>query len=441
MKHLFAFLLAGLICATASIYSQQLPSPEQRFGFRIGSDYRLLNWEEIVGYFREMDHASGRLTLVEMGLTTLNRPMVMAIISSAENLRNLEQQQAWQAQLARPYELSPQRAESLLQSTKSVLLLTMNIHSNEIAASQESVELAYELISNESPVYQRIRDEVILLMIPSLNPDGQDMITKWYQRTVGTPYEGSRMPYKYHFYADHDNNRDWFFFNLQESRLTAKTLYREWFPEIVMDQHQMGSRAARFFLPPYADPVNPNVPPLIMSQVNLVGKEIVSRMQEQGFKGLVTGTIFNAFFEGTMSKTPLWHNRIGILTEAASVRYASPVYFPRTSLRGMGPDLPDYRQQTNFLDPWPGGWWRLRDIIDYQKAAAMALLEYAAANRVRIKSNFYRMNKRAIEVHPDDHPQAYWLPRDQRDPSNVLELLKRLQIAGVQVYQPGKMIR
>lgn len=424
------FLMVGIL---SPLTAQHIQSPEEVFGFKMGADRRLVNWEQIVSYFTMLDK-SPRVQVEELGKTTLGRPMIMAIISSEETLRSLETYRKIQEQLARPFTLSERRARRLTHDGKIVVLLTMNIHSSEIAASQESLELAYQLATADDDKTRSILNNVILLMVPSLNPDGQDMITKWYLSTVGTPYEGSPMPYKYHHYADHDNNRDWHFFNLKETRNVAKVLYREWYPEIVMDQHQMGSAGARFFLPPYADPVNPNVAPTITADINLVGNYIVSRMHERGLKGVVTGTIFNAYFEGTMSKTPLWHNRIGILTEAASVRYATPLYFPKSSLHGMGIDLPSYSQQTNFLDPWPGGWWRLRDIVEYQKTAALALLEIASNYKERFMLNFFRLNKRAIEVGRQDHPQAYVIPLNQHDPSNAVELLRRLRIANVDIY-------
>lgn len=430
-----------LACLQPPLAAQEIQSPEAVFGFRMGEDRRLVNWEQIVAYMTALSAASPRVQLVELGRTTLERPMIMMVISGEETMADLEKYKQIQQQLARPYGLAPEAASELIRAGKTVCLITMNIHSTEIAASQEALELAYELATAGDARTRNILDNVILLMVPSLNPDGQDMITKWYLKHAGTPYEGSRMPYKYHFYADHDNNRDWFFFSLQESRMVAQVLYHDWHPEIVMDQHQMGSTGARFFLPPYADPVNPNVAPSVMANTNLVGKHIIAEMHDRGFKGLVTNTVFNAFFEGTMSKTPLWHNRIGILTEAASARVAAPLYFPRTSLRGMGQDLPEYKQQTNFLDPWPGGWWRLRDIVEYQKAAALSLLDMAAMYKEKFKTNFYELNRRAIEVKPEDHPEAYVLPQDQFDPGNMLELLRRLRFANVDIYRAGKDFR
>ncbi|MFQ5825114.1 MAG: M14 metallopeptidase family protein, partial [bacterium] len=309
MKRLTIFVLTLLTISFQILHAQDIKSPEETFGFQMGADKKLINWQQIVSYFNMLDEHSHRVKLVELGRTTLNRPMIMAIIASEEAIQNLEKYQNIQQQLGRPFELVDSEAKRLIRDGKLVFIITLNIHSTEIASSQESVELAYELATSQEAKIQKILDNVIVLLVPSLNPDGQDMVTKWYLQDVGTEYEGSRMPMKYHHYAGHDNNRDWFFFNLVESQMVAKVLYHDWYPEIVYDQHQMGSSGARFFLPPYADPVNPNVSPSLMASVNMLGKHVVADMHDQGFKGVVTGTRFNAFFEGTMSKTPLWHNR------------------------------------------------------------------------------------------------------------------------------------
>ncbi len=428
-------MLALLLFAVQAVSQTRIQSPESVFGFKMGTDRKLIDWAQIATYFNALAENSPRVQLEELGRTTLDRPMLMAIISSGETIQNLGKYRDIQQQLARPFNLKDSIAEALVQEGKLVFLITLNIHSTEIAASQESVELAFELATSESAAVKKIRENIIVLLVPSLNPDGQDMVTKWYRKDVGTEFEGSRMPMKYHYYADHDNNRDWFFFNLVESQLVAKVLYHDWYPEIVMDQHQMGSRGARFFLPPYADPVNPNVAPSLLANVNTLGKHVVSDLHDQGFTGVVTGTIFNAFFEGTMSKTPLWHNRIGILTEAASARIATPIFFPKTSLRGMGQDLPQYRQQTNFLDPWPGGWWRLRDIIELEKAATYSMLDLAATYKNKYKRNFFKLNKRAIAEGEAGSPFAYVVPVAQWDPNNAVEVLRRLRFANIDVYQ------
>ncbi|MFQ6617160.1 MAG: M14 family metallopeptidase, partial [Fidelibacterota bacterium] len=428
------FIIAAAILP-GPVVGQILPSPEAVFGFRMGTDRKLIDWNQIVEYFSILDEGSDKIMVQELGKTTLGKPFLLAIISSAENLKNLDSYKAIQQQLANPYDLSEERAAALIEEGKIVVLVSLNIHSTEIGSSQESVELAYEFVTASNPQIERILDRVIILLVPSLNPDGQQMVVDWYREHLGTPHEGSRLPRLYHPYAGHDNNRDWFMFNLQESRLMAPVLYSEWFPEIVYDQHQMGSNGPRIFMPPYSDPVNPNVHPTLLAEVNMLGKHVVADLHEQGFKGIVTGIRFNAYFEGTMSKTPLWHNMVGILSELASVRIATPLYLPRGSLGKYGPELPRYSKVTNFLEPWEGGWWRLRDIIEYEKAVTYSILDLAAIYRTKFMTNFYSLNAESIRKGKNEPPFAFAVPLDQHDPGSAAEMLKRLQIAGVRIFR------
>lgn len=429
------FILITFILLPGFTAGDSLLSPEKFFGFPMGADRKLIDWNQISDYFLTLDKASERVIVKELGKTTLGKPFLLAIISSADNIKNIERFKTIQQQLANPYDLPPEKAKSLIEEGKTVVLLSLNIHSTEIASSQESVELAYELATRCDKQVKKILDNVILLMIPSLNPDGQQMVVDWYEKYVGTPYEGSYMPWLYHHYAGHDNNRDWYMFNLKESQLTAPLLYREWFPEIVFDQHQMGSTGPRLFMPPYSDPVNPNTPSLLIAEVNMLGKHVVSDLHDRGFKGVVTGMRFNAFFEGTMSKTPLWHNMVGILSEMASVRLATPVYLPRGSLGRYGPEIPKYSRRTDFLDPWEGGWWRLRDIIEYEKAATYSILDLAATYKEKFKTNFYSLNKEAVEKGKTEPPFAFIVPLNQHDPNSAAEMLKRLRLNGVNIYR------
>jgi len=425
--------LTILLALPPYLNAQSVQSPADEFGFTMGTDRKLIDWNQINSYFQKIGTASGRVVVQELGKTTLGKPFIMAVISSEENITKLDRYRQIQQRLARPYDLTPAEARALVEEGKTVLLITLNIHSTEIASSQESVELLHELATGNSARVKNILDDVIVLLIPSLNPDGQQIVVDWYRKTLDTPAEGTSPPELYHHYAGHDNNRDWFMYNLAESRHTAKVLYHEWFPEIIYDQHQMGSTGPRFFVPPYEDPVNPNVAPELTAQVNLLGKFVVADLQSKGFKGVATGTVFNAYFEGTMSKTPLWHNRIGILSEAASVRIASPIFLPAGSLRGYGSQLPENKAQTNYLDPWEGGWWRLRDIIEYEKAATYAIMDFASEFRDRIKTNFYELNRRGIEDGATSPPYGYFVPAGQRDPAATAEMLNRLGIAGVKI--------
>lgn len=426
---LISFLITGPITA------QSLKSPEDEFGFKMGTDKKLIDWTQVTNYFLNLGKHSSKIIVRELGKTTLGKPFLLSIISSEDNIKNLERYKRIQHQLANPYELSDDKADMLIEEGKIVVIVTLNIHSTEIGASQESVELAYDLVTRTDRKIAKILDNVIILLVPSLNPDGLQMVVDWYKQHVGTLYEGSSMPWLYHHYAGHDNNRDWYMFNLAESRHTAGVLYHEWFPEIVLDQHQMGSTGPRLFMPPYADPVNPNVHATVMAEVNMLGKNVVADLHAQGFKGVITGLRFNAFFEGTMSKTPLWHNMVGILTEMASARVASPIYLPRGSLGPYGAEISKYSRVTDFLSPWEGGWWRLRDIIDYEKALTFSILDLAATYKKRFLKNFYSMNKTSINQGKTEPPYAFIIPLDQHDPNSASEMLKRIEINGGKIYK------
>jgi hypothetical protein len=434
-RSIFHIFLVTVILLPCFVSAQTVQSPEEVFGFRMGSDKKLIDWKQVTGYLFDLGKHSDKIIVKELGKTTLGKPFLLAVISSADNIKNLERYQAIQQQLANPYDLSEDKAKSLVAEGKVVVIVTLNIHSTEIAASQESVELAYDLVTRSDPAVKKILDNVIILLVPSLNPDGQQMVVDWYRQHLGTPHEGSSMPWLYHHYAGHDNNRDWFMFNLTESRHTAKVLYHEWFPEIVLDQHQMGSTGPRLFLPPYADPVNPNVHSTVMAEVNMLGKHVVADLHEQGFKGVVTGMRFNAYFEGTMSKTPLWHNMVGILSEMASTRIATPLYLPRGSLGSYGPEISRYSRVTDFLSPWEGGWWRLRDIIEYEKALTFSILDLAATYKEKFMMNFYTMNKEAIQKGKTETPYAFIIPLEQHDPNSAEEMLKRLEINGARIFR------
>jgi hypothetical protein len=441
MRKIFKSLILALLLVINFSISQILP-PEKYFGFRMGEDKKLIGWDEIVSYFNYVDKNSDRVIVEEVGKTTLGKQFIVAIASSEKNIKNIQNLKSIQRKLAKPYDLNEKEANNLIRDGKVFVLVTMSIHSTEIAGSQESVELIYEFATRNDDEMKNILNNCVILLIPSLNPDGQQMVVDWYKKYVGTKYEASPMPWLYHYYAGHDNNRDFHFFSLVESRLTAKVLYHDWFPQVVYDQHQMGSNGPRFFVPPYSDPVNPNVLPEIMALTNLFGKYVVFDMIQKGFKGVVTGGRFNAYFQGTMSKTPLWHNRVGILSEAASVRIASPIYLPYGSIGGLGDEIPDNSLSNNNLYPFEEGWWRLRDIIDYEKAATYAILNFSANNREKILWTFYSANKKSIEKGLNEPPYAYLIDLNaQYDPNSAVELVKRLQIAGVDVYKAKKSFR
>ena len=290
-----------------------VPSPEQFFGFRMGADRRIAGWSRIVEYFRTVDRLSDRVTVQDLGPTTDGRPYLLAVISSPDTIADLPRYQAMQKQLADPRITSPAEADRIARDGKVVVLIGANVHANEIGSSQTANDLLYWLATSDDSRVKRVLDNVILLLVPSQNPDGQQMMTDWYAQTVGTPYEDAPLPELYQRYAGHDNNRDSYMLTQVETRYLAQITYRDWLPEVYLDQHQMGSGRARIFVPPFKNPPNPNVDPLVWSEVNLLGQAMAARLQEAGKPGVMWGEMYSGFWQGANSTNPWWHNMVALL--------------------------------------------------------------------------------------------------------------------------------
>lgn len=442
MRQKYCAIFIGIFSLLlVSSVSAKIISPEEAIGFPVGADYKLARWETITGYLRSLAASSDRAILEERGKTTEGLDFVLVLISSPENLANLDRYKAIQQNLANPHEHDLTELEGLAREGKAVVMISCNIHSTEVASSQMSMELAYQLATENTPKVNEILENTIVLLIPSANPDGLNMVVDWYERTVNTPYEGARMPWLYHKYTGHDNNRDWFMLTQIETQLVTEILYEEWFPQVVYDVHQMGNRGARFVIPPYFHPVNPNIPPLLQRELALIGAQMALDLTSQGFTGVLSNAVYDTWWHGGFRTVPYRHNMIGILTEAASVNIASPIFQSKSSLRGHRRGLSQYAQQTNFPEPWPGGWWRMRDIIEYEEAAAYSILSIVARQREMFLTNFYRMGLEAVEKGEGEPPRAFLVPTDQRDMDTALKMLQILQRGGVQIHRANANFR
>jgi len=348
--------------------------------------------------------------------------------------------------------LEPAKAEKLINQGKATAFITCNIHSTEIGASQMSMEFAYELITRTDAEAKFYLDNVILILMPSANPDGQLMVTNWYRKWVGTKYEGGRMPWLYHRYVGHDTNRDFFMLNLKESKLINKVISQDWFPQVHLDEHQMGSRGPRMFVPPYKDPMSPNLSPLLMRLEALYGSNMSFRLEEKSKAGVIDSWAFDSYWPGG-TRTAAWKNIVSLLTEMASCKIATPIFLENNELSGSRKGLAEYKQQVNFPNPWQGGWWRLRDIIDYELIASYAFLETSAKFRKDILRGFCNMNLEAIKKGHTEKPFAYVIPNDQHDGITAVKLIDILLehgisvyrsqqdlISGTQIYQQGSFI-
>src|SRR5215218_481442 len=342
---MFGRVLATLVFA-ASI-AAQIPSPSQFLKLNVGADRTLADYKQIRSYFAALDKASPRVEVEVLGKTTLGEEMIMAVISSEENIRNKARIQETAKRLADPRGLAEAEAERLVRDGKAVVLVTCNIHSSEIASSQMAMEWAHALATANDAETKRRLDNVVLLLVPSLNPDGQQMIVDYYRKYAGTPYEGGRLPYLYHHYAGHDNNRDWYMLTQLETRALNRAVYHEWNPQVFVDEHQMGTDGPRMFIPPFADPVDPDVHPLIWREVNMIGANMALRLEQQNKSGLIYGYSFDAYWLGGTRNTGWWKNVTGMLLEIASARIASPVYVDPAELRGGSKGLVDYKPTIN----------------------------------------------------------------------------------------------
>ncbi len=437
-----------LLSSSASTFAQRstrglsrvgIPTPRSLLGFTPGDDRTIADWRQITDYFARLDKASDRVLVKNIGQTTLRRPLIVAFISARENILALNKYQEIQRRLADPrtVRLTAVR-DSLIKRGKVVVAISCSIHSTEIVASQMSMQLAYELASAEDQATREILQNTILILIPSANPDGIDIVANWYRKTLGTKYEGQEPPELYHHYAGHDDNRDWFMLDLQETRAISRLFWQEWFPQIVYDIHQQGPNGSRFFIPPFYDPANPNIPPLLLRQVGLIGHKIAADLQAAGIKGVVTNSTYDTWWHGGFRTAPYYHNSIGILSEAASAKLMTPTTVTvdqlkrSTSRRGLRNPL---EASTSFPDPWPGGEWRARDIMNIEMISSRAVLSLAAKFRAEYLRNFFELGRTATTAGTPNDPVAYLVQAGQGRDEAVAKLLDALIGQGMEVYR------
>ncbi|HEX6059457.1 MAG TPA: M14 family metallopeptidase [Gemmatimonadaceae bacterium] len=431
MPAVLALASLASLPAPLALSAQAVPTPNEVLGVEIGADRVLADWPQITHYFARLAAASPAVHLDTLGPTTQGRPLVVAVISTPDNVGRLETIRRQQARLADPRGLSRAEEARLVAEQPAVVVIQCNIHSTEIASSQMAMELAHRLATNDT--LQRALRDVIVVLIPSANPDGQQMVTEWYRQGVGTPHEGGPMPWLYHPYVGHDNNRDWYMVTQAETRLITDLLYRRWFPTVFYDVHQQGSYGMRLTVPPLVDPINPNVDPLVVRGIGHIGAEMSLALESAGKAGVGDGVTYDLWWHGGARSTPTRHNMVGLLTEAASARIASPLTIDSSELRGHARGLPTYERRVNFPNPWRGGVWRLRDIMDYELIAAEALVKMLGDQRETYVANHVALGRKAIALGERGGPYAYVLPAGQRDPAAVDRLVEVLRLGGVEV--------
>lgn len=413
------------------------PRPEEVLGYKPGTDYKLMDYEELYKYFQALAQASPRIKLVDVGKTSEGRPHLMALLSSEENLKNIDKYKEMNRKLALGL-ATPAEAEAYSKEGKVFVWIDSSMHATEVAPAQHSPDLAYKFITDESEETRRIRDKVILVQVPCTNPDGMTMVSHWYRKNVGTPYEMAPVPFLYQKHAGHDNNRDWFMLNLPETRNLTRQLFQEYFPQIVYNQHQIAPFPARIFIPPYAEPLNPNIPSSVMEGINLIGTAMRERFQRENKPGAVSYMGFDAWWNGGLRTVPAFHNMHGILTETAGFGYATPHDYKPSELGERFPNGIPTKFPTVFYPlPFMGGRWALRDAMDYMLTADWGILDLAALRSHHFLTKAWELAARNIE---DKTFYGYIVSANQRDPHAAAGLVDRLQMAGIEVHRLNQTI-
>ena len=440
---LFCVLL--LLSAMPSL-AQKIPAPNDVLGFTPGDDRKLASWAQVIDYFQKLDNASDRVKFEEIGKSTNGNPFVYATISSADNLKNLEKYKQINAKLADPRTIksNDKTAQQLIKQGKTIVLITCGVHSNEVGSYLSSMLIADRLATAKDAETLKILDDTIILLVPALNPDGVDIIKNWYDKTLGTPYEGTDPPELYHKYVGHDDNRDWYAFTQIETQLTVDKIHNEWHPQIVNDIHQQGAYGSRIFLPPYLQPVEPNVPKQLIEGYTELGNYMAKTMRDKGFSGITTDSTYDAWTPARAYSH--YHGGVRILSETASAKLATPITVKFDDLRtGLGYDAK--KETANFSPVWKGGEWHIRDITNYMTTAAFALLKHASDNRTQWLARFYAVGKEAVRPRKDGELFAYVLPspknNDAKPDSFYVKremLMSILRRSGVEVDEPNALV-
>ncbi|HEY8204497.1 MAG TPA: M14 family metallopeptidase [Pyrinomonadaceae bacterium] len=387
----------------ASAQNKRVPEPKDVLGFTPGDDRKLASWAKVVEYFQKLAASSDRVKFEEIGKSTMGAPFVYATISAPENLKRLNEYRKIQDQLADPRKLSAtnlslsnnadRKARALIARGKTVVAITCGIHSTEVGSYLSSMLIAYRLASSNEPDVQEILRNTIILLVPSTNPDGVDIVNNWYQKTLGKPYEGTDPPELYHKYTGHDDNRDWYAFTQVETQLVVDKILNVWHPQIVHDIHQQGAFGSRLFLPPYMQPVEPNVPKQIVEGYTELGNYLAKEMRATGYKGITTDSTYDAWSPSRAYSH--YHGGVRILQETASARLATPITVKFDQLQSREGYDPQ-KESANFGPVWRGGEWHIRDITNTMTTVAFLLLKHAAQNREHWLQRFYEIEKEAV---------------------------------------------
>ncbi|MGA8530666.1 MAG: M14 family zinc carboxypeptidase, partial [Acidobacteriaceae bacterium] len=432
MRKRCLLVLFATILATSAAVRAQVPTPASVLGHTPGDDYYLANYEEEIHYFHELAAHSDRIRMITVGKSSEGRDIEVALISSPQNLAKIDDDRAVAVRLATDQGLDDAQARELAHNTPVIVHIDGGLHANEVAGPQHSIALAYKLLSAQNdPEIDTILNNVILMLWPTLNPDGQDMVVSWYRKNLGTRFEVSPMPWLFQEYVGHDNNRDGYMLNMKESQVVAKTEI-EWAPEIFYCQHQTAPFPARIWIPPFSDPISSNISPYVRSWFNVVGTDMTAWLDAHQMPGAISESRFDNWYPGFVDYAGSFRNEISFFTETALYRYATPRFY---TVDEFPKDMQDLKALTMYTTPWQGGWWRLKDAVDYMVAASMSVLDTSARYRETLLYNRYQAARDNIQRYEQGPPFAYVIPSVQADAPEGELLAHIMQENGIQIRE------
>jgi len=437
MKFRSLFIIMLLSLSFVLPGSGAIKTPEAFFGFKPGADRMLFDYEKLMDYLKLLDKASPKLKLEGIGTSPMGKPMYIAFISSEDNINNLDQIKLVNKQLALDPAIPAEKLKEMVSDTPVTFLATLSMHSGEVGPSQSAPLIAYDLVTSGKSTVRKWLDDVLFLMVPCHNPDGMNMVVHHYWKYKGKKYEGSSLPGVYHKYVGHDNNRDFVTLTQTDTQAIAAIYNLDWYPQVMVEKHQMGSGTSRYYVPPNHDPIAENIEAGIWNWAGIFGANMIKDMTREGLAGISQHYLFDDYWPGS-TETCIWKNVIGFLTEAASAKYATPVYVEQNELMGYGKGLSEYEKSINMPLPWNGGWWKLGDIVNYEISSTYSILKTASNHREDLLKYRNAVCRREVERGKTSPPYYYVIPAEQHDQSEMVSLVQLLQEHGVDTYRLKK---
>ena len=434
-RHRLAKLIIPMVCFIVFLpltkATGQITPPEEVLGFKPGADFHLITYEQAIGYLERIATQSDRIRVFDMGPTSYGRRMKYAVISSEQNMANLDHYKEINAKLSLVRGVSEEEAEQLAEQGKAVVWIDVGLHASETSPAQHAAQLVYDIVTGSDRRTSAIRENDIFVLVFA-NPDGMTMVSEWYTQNLGTPYERSRMPELYQKYAGHDNNRDSFIANLKEVQNMNRATCHEWFPEILFNMHETAPFPARIWIPPESEPMNPNQHPIIVRWKNLIGSAMGKAFEEAEQPGAISRISFDSWYPGYATQFVDGHNTSSILTETANFGYATPNYY---TIYDFPESHRDLVKGVFYPNPWPGGWWRLSDAVAYNLTASKAILEVAAKYRVEFLYNKWKIGRDVIDRFKKEPPYGWIISADQTDQYTTALMLDRCILNGIEIYR------